>query len=460
MSAIQSYVSVVILFIINLLNYMDRLTIAGVLNQIESYYGLNHSQSGLLQTAFIFSYMIFAPIFGYLGDRYSRKWIMIFGIILWSLATFLGSFVPSSSPGLFFILRALVGIGEASYSTIAPTIIADLFAPEVWSKMLGFFYFAIPVGSGFGYIVGSAVAEKTGNWKDALRVTPPLGIVCAFMIYFLVREPQRGESEGIKETQINTSIKKDLKYLITVRSYIWGTIGFTCVCFAVGALSWWAPTYMKYAYDVTKNPKSDDWIGLIFGVIACIGGILGVIIGVGFSQYFKQFNNFGDPIICGVGVLAAVPIIVLSLALAHKSSVVFWLLIFIGITLLSTNWSIVADMLLYVITPTRRSFAQSLQILTSHLFGDASSPFIIGLIADSVKSNNWEDSNFWSLQYSLYLTPGILIFGGLAFLYTAMFIVSDKENCKIQTQEMARKQVLDDNQLAIPLENCDNTNGI
>lgn len=68
----------------------------GVLLNVQSYFGINDSESGLLQTVFICSYMLLAPLFGYLGDRYSRKWIIIFGISFWSLMTFLGSLVPQN----------------------------------------------------------------------------------------------------------------------------------------------------------------------------------------------------------------------------------------------------------------------------------------------------------------------------------------------------------------------------
>lgn len=109
---------------------------------------MQDSEGGLLQTVFVLSYMIFAPLFGYLGDRYSRIWIMAVGVALWSATTILGSFMNSF--GWFMTFRALVGIGEASYSTIAPTIISDMFVRDVRSKMLALFYFAIPVGSGLG----------------------------------------------------------------------------------------------------------------------------------------------------------------------------------------------------------------------------------------------------------------------------------------------------------------------
>ena len=68
----------------------------GVLPRIQKYFDINDGQSGLLQTVFIISYMLLAPLFGYLGDRYSRKAIIIFGISFWSFATFIGSFVPNN----------------------------------------------------------------------------------------------------------------------------------------------------------------------------------------------------------------------------------------------------------------------------------------------------------------------------------------------------------------------------
>ncbi len=255
---LSNYISVSILCLINLLNYMDRFTIAGVLEKIETYYDLNHAESGLLQTSFVISYMVMAPIFGYLGDRYSRKYIIIIGVLFWSFTTLLGSFVTRNHKIIFFLMRALVGVGEASYSTIAPTIIADLFSRDMRTRMLTLFYFAIPVGSGLGYIVGSSVAEAMSDWRWALRVTPPLGTVCVVLVFIFLREPQRGHSDGAVETLEKTKLIDDLKYFATVRSLIWSTVGFTCVCFAIGALSWWAPTYVKYAYQAKGLQMTDD----------------------------------------------------------------------------------------------------------------------------------------------------------------------------------------------------------
>ncbi len=189
--------------------------------------------------------MIFAPIFGYLGDRHSRKLIMAFGVFLWTVFTIIGSFMPNYTS--FLLCRAMVGIGEASYSTIAPTIISDLFVKDSRSKMLAFFYFAIPVGSGLGYVVGSETTNLAGgDWRWGLRVTPILGLVAVFLIIFAMVDPPRGQSEGHGELKA-TTYKQDLKSLSRNKSFMLSTVAFTCVTFCTGALSWWGPKYIEAA---------------------------------------------------------------------------------------------------------------------------------------------------------------------------------------------------------------------
>ncbi len=118
----------------------------GNLAKVKEAFDIDNAKAGLLSTAFVASFMIFAPLFGYLGDRYNRKWVMVVGIVIWSVATLVGSFIKEDF-WTFMLMRAIVGIGEASYTTVAPTILSDLFVKEMRSKALAIFYFAIPVGA-------------------------------------------------------------------------------------------------------------------------------------------------------------------------------------------------------------------------------------------------------------------------------------------------------------------------
>lgn len=251
-------IAVIILCFINLLNFMDRFTIAGVLDDVGKFYNLSEQSKGLLQTSFIVGYMIFAPVFGYWGDRYSRKYIMAFGVLFWSLITLAGSFVPSDKVWMFFLFRGFVGVGEASYSTVAPTIIADLYSKARRTQMLALFYFAIPIGSGLGFIVGTQVASYFGDWAYALRVTPLLGVLSVILLILFLDEPERGQCEEIMPAD-HSGVWEDMKYLVSVKSYVWSTLGFTGVCFATGALTWWAPSFMIYAIEsLSSNPTNES----------------------------------------------------------------------------------------------------------------------------------------------------------------------------------------------------------
>ncbi|XP_017479958.1 PREDICTED: protein spinster isoform X1 [Rhagoletis zephyria] len=336
--------TVVVLCFVNLINYMDRFTIAGVLTDIQDDFKIGDDDGGLLQTAFVLSYMICAPVFGYLGDRYSRRWIMAIGVLLWSTTTLLGSFMGSF--GGFITFRALVGIGEASYSTIAPTIISDLFVHDLRSKMLALFYFAIPVGSGFGYIVGSETARLANDWRWALRVTPMLGIFAVALI-LLTKEPVRGESEGSHNLE-PTSYTEDIKDLVKNHSFMLSTAGFTCVAFVTGALAWWGP---KFIYLGIKMQPGNEELSLNdvsykFGIIAMIAGLIGVPLGSLLAQRLRPHHEGCDPYICAFGLLISAPMVYLSLVTPQTTTSFCFLFVFLAQVTLNLCWSIVADILL------------------------------------------------------------------------------------------------------------------
>lgn len=457
LSFCRSLVIVSVLFYVNLINYMDRFTVAGVLPDIEKYFEIGDSTSGLLQTVFICSYMVLAPVFGYLGDRYNRKYIMCCGIFFWSAVTLGSSFVPKEHFWLLLLTRGMVGVGEASYSTIAPTVIADLFVSDLRSRMLSVFYFAIPFGSGLGYIAGSKVKETTKDWHWALRVTPALGLVAVVLLIFCLKEPQRGAVEHRSERSlVHTSWFTDLRVLVRNPSFILSSLGFTSVAFVTGALALWAPSYLfrsrvvqgTVAPCVEEPCSSTD--SLIFGLITCITGFLGVGAGVEISKRYRKLNPRADPLVCAAGLLLSAPFLFLALVFAEGSTVATYVFIFFGETFLSLNWAIVADILLYVVIPTRRATAEALQIVLSHLLGDAGSPYLIGVISDGIRRRKpfsflWE---FRSLEYALMLCSFIGVIGGGFFLATAIFIESDRSKAEYYSGDQGT--VEEDDRIVVP----------
>ncbi|XP_065054666.1 protein spinster homolog 1-like [Rhopilema esculentum] len=448
---VRSAITLGVLVFINLLNYMDRFTVAGVLTQIQKYFDIEYKTAGLLQTVFTCSYMVFAPLFGYLGDRYSRKYVMAAGILIWSVTTFLGSLVNSEQLVWFFVIRGLVGIGEASYSTVAPTIIADMFLGDSRTKALSLFYFAIPCGSGLGYIVGSKVAEAAGDdWHWAFRVTPGLGVLCVILCMFVVHEPKRGavesESPDLKDVSASlhhesSSYLDDIKSIFKVKSFVHATVGFTCVSFVVGSLAFWAPSFVLYSEQARgKDVKIDD-VSYIFGIITFLTGVIGVWTGSEISRRYRKKNKKSDAIVCGLGIFASIPFLYFSLYLADKMIYLTWVLIALGEILLCLNWAPNADLLLYVIVPSRRSTAEAVQILLIHLFGDATSPFIVGNIADAVQGN--DQSAFAkqkALLYALLITPFVSLLGAIAYYFCAKHLVHDREVAEKTTKKASEEE--------------------
>ncbi|UJR10414.1 hypothetical protein I4U23_014618 [Adineta vaga] len=399
----KNAITMLVLFLINLLNYMDRFAIAGVLKVIEKRFNISDQTSGLLQTVFVCSYMALAPLFGYLGDRYSRKLIIIFGVSFWSLTTLAGSFVPENLFPLFLILRGLVGVGEASYSCIAPTIIADMYKHDKRTLMLAIFNIAVPLGGGLGYIVGSSVSRAFGgDWRWALRVTPPLGFICVILLAILVKEPDRGSADGAQILK-RESWFSDVIKIVKVKSFVLTTLGFTWVAFALGSLAWHGPKFLQFAQIETETEEN---VSLYFGIITCASGLLGVLLGSEIARRYRKRNLRGDPIVCGVAVLLSLPFLVVLLIFSKSDKITTWICIFICETLLSSNWALISDMLMYVIVPSRRSTASSIQLFIMHLLGDASSPYIVGIISDYYRKGSEDPTIRWSsLRNGLLLTP-------------------------------------------------------
>ncbi|XP_065511351.1 protein spinster homolog 1 [Caloenas nicobarica] len=424
-----------VLCYVNLLNYMDRFTLASVLPDVEDFFGIDDGKSGLLQTVFISSYLFLSPLFGFLGDRGSRKRLLCLASALWSGATLASSFVPRQGFWLLLLGRALVGVGEGGFSTVAPALIADVIGGPARCHALGAFYLGVPLGSGLGYIIGAKVKDVATDWRWALRVTPALGLVALALMVTLVSDPPRGGLELPPAAPLPRSRwTTDLRELATNRTLVLSSLGFTAVAFVTGALALWAPAFLQRCRVATgdlppchQGPRCHGDESLLFGALTCASGVLGVGLGVALSRQLRPRTPRGDPLLCGGGVLGAAPCLLLALLCARPCPPAAYVFIFLGETLLSLNWAIVADILLTVVPPWRRSTASALQIGVSHLLGDAGSPYLVGLVSDALRGAAPSPlRSAQALGRALLLCPFVAALGGGAFLGSALSLPRDR----------------------------------
>src|SRR5271167_2899966 len=263
---VHARTALLVLTALNLLNYADRNVLFAVQPLVQEEFHLNNKQVGLLTSAFLGFYMIAAPFVGPLADRYSRKLIIVLGAIFWSGLTLLTAVTHTYTELL--IRHTLVGVGEATFVTIAPTFVADLFAEEKRGRILGVFYLAIPVGSAAGYLLGGNLAPHYG-WRFPFYIAAAPGFVLALTVLFL-KEPKRGQFDSLTETPERGTILG----LARNPAFLTATLGMAAMTFSLGGIQVWIPKFLYSERHYTLETAN-----LAFGMIIVIDGILAALAG-------------------------------------------------------------------------------------------------------------------------------------------------------------------------------------
>jgi MFS transporter, Spinster family, sphingosine-1-phosphate transporter len=351
---------------LNLLNYIDRSVLFAVQPMVQSEFHLSNAQVGYLTSAFLAFYMIAGPFMGPLADRYSRKRIIVLGAIFWSGLTLLTAFTHTYWELL--VRHTLVGIGEATFVTIAPTFVADLFPEKERGRIFGIFYLAIPVGTAAGYLLGGNLGPEFG-WRFPFYIAAVPGFLLALAIAFLP-EPQRGQFDSVKETPERATIAG----LVRNRAFWAVTLGMAAGTFSLGGIQVWMPTFLvvERGYSLKAANEMFGAIVVVCGVVASLaGGWIGdrLLPRMKGSYYFVSALSMA----LGVPVMIAAlfvkgPVMLPAIALAA-----FFLLV---------NTSPLNTALVNAVSARIRATAIALNIFFFHLLGDVPSPTLMGYVAD------------------------------------------------------------------------------
>jgi MFS family permease len=384
---------------LNLLNYVDRSVVMAVRTPLAAEFHLSYGDSGRVATAFMVGYFITAPFFGYLGDRFSRKWLIAFGIFVWSLGTVLTGYATGFV--VLLLVRMLVGLGEASYATISPSLISDSFSSTKRNNALTIFYVAIPVGYALGYLLGGEVYARW-DWRHAFIFAGLPGLLLA-LVLLPFEEPRRGQSDTLKGEVLIKPTWRDYRKLFVNPSYqlvIWGYVAYT---FCTGAFAFWAPTFLEKVHHL-RTEQADRFFGLVLVVTGLVGTLLG---GFAASAWQKR-NPAGYAWLLCSSVAAAVPV---SLAAFLCQSPVLAKVFLAGsMFLLFLSTGPVNTLIIETVPVNLRASAMALSIFMIHLFGDMWSPEIVGRVADA----------FHSLEKGVLVLPCVLVMAAGFWLVLAL----------------------------------------
>jgi len=390
----------VILTGLNLFNYLDRFVLSAVLTPLQKDLGINDGQAGRLVTAFMLGYFVTSPVFGWLGDRCSRKWLIAAGIFVWSLGTILTGFAPTFV--MMILFRVLVGLGEASYATISPSLISDSFAPAKRNNALTIFYVAIPVGAALGTIIGGVIAANWG-WRHAFIWAGAPGLFLA-LVMLPFAELKRGQAEDKTAEAAKRPSVRDILNLIRIPDYVLVVFGYTAYTFALGAFGHWGPTFLYRTHGVAVEQAAT-----FFGAVLVVAGLVGTLIGGFAATAWQKHNRAGYAWTLGLSVLAAVP---LAFG-AFLASSALWSMIFLAAAmfLLFLPTGPVNTLILETAPVNMRASAMAISIFTIHLFGDMWSPEIVGRLSDAFDGN---------LQKAVLILPVALIVASALWLGLAL----------------------------------------
>ncbi|CAI9117659.1 OLC1v1019099C1 [Oldenlandia corymbosa var. corymbosa] len=406
----------VVFCVINLINYVDRGAIAsnGVNGNpktctkggkcsggsgIQGDFNLTNFQDGVISSAFMVGFLVASPIFAYLAKKFNPFRLIGVGLTVWTIAiTGCGFAIDFWS---LAICRMLVGVGEASFVSLAAPYIDDNAPSRKKTAWLGVFYMCIPCGVALGYVYGGLVANHL-SWRYAFWIEAGMMVPFAILGFvmtplqlkgFVQTESTPAASEGQRENFL-----RDVKNILVDKVYVVNVIGYTVYNFVIGAYSYWGP---KAGYNIYHMKNAD----IIFGGVTCICGVFGTLAG-GFvldrlsSTIRNSFKLLSVATLCGGMFCFA--------AFCFKSLYAFIALFAIGELLLFATQGPVNFVCLHCVNPSLRPLSMALSTVSIHVFGDVPSSPLVGVLQDHIK--NWRATAL-ILTSILFLAALVWCFG-------------------------------------------------
>ncbi|WP_422059693.1 MFS transporter [Sphingopyxis sp.] len=405
------YYIVVLLMLAYMLSFLDRVLISLLVEPIRTEFGLGDTEIGLLVGfGFVLFYTVLGVPFGAAADRTNRRNLIVFGLVGWSLAT-AGSGLVAGFGGLL-LMRALVGVGEATLSPAALSTIADRFPPERLGFAISIYSSGVVLGGGLAMGFGGMIAEWAARtsidipgwgmiegWRLAMLLVGLLGLPLALLLLATMREAPRNDGgrpvPGFGE--LLATMRRHRAAFATV------FIGYGCAVISAYIPLLWGPALL--AREHAMGPAE---IGLALGVVVGVCGFAGVLTGGILSDRLARRGTVHAPVLL---VLATLPPQFLALGTAYLSANTRWVLILLGLgTFLSSILGGLQATTVQLLTPAAmRGRAMAIYLLVVTLLGMGLGPLVIGMLSDHV---------FGTLPASLATTSAVSLALAAVILWT------------------------------------------
>ena len=394
----------VLLFLLYMFDYIDRMVVTSMFTSIERDWGITHTQSGMLVSAVYWAIVLLTFPVSILVDRWSRtKTIGVMGI-MWSLATALcaltGNFVQ------LLMARMLIGIGEAGYAPGGSAMISGLYPIDRRARMIGLWNAAIPLGSAIGVLLGGVIAVKLG-WKHAFGIVAIPGMIVA-ILFFFVKDYKTVDLSFLDKARNRVKMeKKDMvKEFITKPSVLFTYFGMAAIVFVTTSILTWLPTYFEKVRGIPQETAGEMASSIM--LLALIGAPLGGFL----TDKWRKTKDNARLMFPALSTLLSAVVLFIALALL-KGIMQYVVLLIFGILIL-TFISGAAAVTQDVIHPGLRATSYAIAVVVQNLLGASTAPIIMGKLYDLT-----------NIQTALSVLPCILLIGSILFWSGSRFYVKD-----------------------------------
>ena len=402
--------ALIILTLIYMSSHIDR-SIVGILAQpIKDELGVSDTAIGFLGGfAFAVFYATLGIPLALLADRTNRRNIIAGAVTVWSLMTVACGLATNFLQ--LVLARIGVGIGEAGSSPQSHSMIADMYAPHERSRAMSVYTLGVTFGVMLGFVIGGYVSTHWG-WRSAFFVAGAPGLLLGVILYFTVREPQRGLADGLAPgARKPQSFSEAMAGLGQAFVFIWRSracrhvvVGLTLTSFVGYGGTIWAAPFLERTHHI---PRAD--IGLILGPLAGLAGGFGTVLGGYLADRLARGDLRWNSWIIAVGKFGAAPLILAFYTIDNFNIAILFYMpaAVLGAFYLGPSFAIIQS----VAPVAMRATAAAITLFILNFIALGLGPLFVGILSDALKATYGSES----LRYALMLTSLVNVWAGFHF---------------------------------------------
>lgn len=389
-------------------NFLDRQILGILAGPIMKDLGLSDAEFGAIAgIAFAVLYSVLAIPLAMLADRTSRSKVIAASLAVWSGFTALCG--TATGFAQLFFYRLGVGVGEAGGVAPSYALIADYFPPAKRARALAIFSFGVPLGLGFGTLIGAYLAAWI-DWRAAFLVMGAAGVLLAPIMLLVVRDPPKATSAQVETPRLAST------FAILARKPSFWLMGFAAACSSLAGygLALWTPSVLERSFGFGLIER-----GQFLAAIFFIGGTAGVFAGGFFADRLGQADRRWYARLPAIAWLITAPLFVAGLMIDNPW--IAWPLLLIPNALNILWLGPVVTAVQHLVPQPNRATASACFLLINNLIGLGVGPTLIGALSVMFKGRFGDEA----LRYAAVSVVGFYIVAAFLMMFAIKRLQND-----------------------------------